>query len=304
MKNNEIDFEYNVYIPSMDTVIYMQDGDGSQLMGDDYKEGYDSYVDYEIISGRGSGDGGLHLYKSSQLKENWTEMIGKTIKSIYDLDTAPTFFLHEIEKIPKKETLIEAMEAAGYHYDEINSDSDLAFNHEYGSVRFDGWYDVNDWLHGVVFDDPDVSDKVETILKGQEASAVSGREDDLQKIQEEEYRRASDSVSNTIKQMEIIHVSLNCVWRRIQESLNQEFPSNLYRATFIPPSLVKPSEAEIVARQMTHDDLIRDYKKIQKLMPIVAQQSIDEVRTQENKPKAEKKQKENDRDDRIDGLYL
>lgn len=59
-----------------------------------------------------------------------------------------------------------AMEAAGYHYDDINSDSYLCFHDEYGgSDRFPDWHEVKDWLNGVVFDDPDVSDKVEKIMK-------------------------------------------------------------------------------------------------------------------------------------------
>lgn len=64
------------------------------------------------------------------------------------------------------DTIIKAMDVAGYHYDNINSGSELAFNTETGSTRFGSWADVRDWLGGVVFDDPEISDKVEYIMNG------------------------------------------------------------------------------------------------------------------------------------------
>ena len=62
--------------------------------------------------------------------------------------------------------LIRAMEAAGYHYDENESTTDhLRFFGEGGNVMsMAGWKECEDWLNGVVFDDPAVSDYVETIL--------------------------------------------------------------------------------------------------------------------------------------------
>lgn len=62
--------------------------------------------------------------------------------------------------------LIRAMEAAGYHYDENESTPDhLRFFGEGGNVMsLAGWKECEDWLNGVVFDDPAVSDYVETIL--------------------------------------------------------------------------------------------------------------------------------------------
>ncbi len=61
-----------------------------------------------------------------------------------------------------KSALISGMEAAGCTYDEIDStDSWLVFNGEYGNtVHFESWDEVADWLNGVVFDDPDVADRV------------------------------------------------------------------------------------------------------------------------------------------------
>ena len=65
-----------------------------------------------------------------------------------------------------KDKIIDAMEAAGYHYDALEStDDQLRFFGEYGTVmHMDSWAEAKEWLEGVVFDDPDVSDRVEKIL--------------------------------------------------------------------------------------------------------------------------------------------
>ena len=66
-----------------------------------------------------------------------------------------------------KDKLIRAMAAADYFYDDINSyDEWLCFNGPYcTTMDFDSWEAVELWLNGVVFDDPDVSDAVEAIIK-------------------------------------------------------------------------------------------------------------------------------------------
>ena len=65
-----------------------------------------------------------------------------------------------------RDQLIKAMEAAGYHYDEIESTPDnLRFFGDGGNaMTMAGWQECQAWLNGVVFDDPQVSDYVETIL--------------------------------------------------------------------------------------------------------------------------------------------
>lgn len=64
------------------------------------------------------------------------------------------------------EKLIAAMEAAGYWYDDLESyETWIIFRGDYcTSMYFNSWEEVNDWLRGVVFDDPAVSDAVEKIL--------------------------------------------------------------------------------------------------------------------------------------------
>ena len=55
-----------------------------------------------------------------------------------------------------KDPLIAAMEAAGYTYDGLESTNDnLRFFGEGGQViTMGGWHECEEWLNGVVFDDP------------------------------------------------------------------------------------------------------------------------------------------------------
>ena len=66
----------------------------------------------------------------------------------------------------EKEQLVSAMEAAGYVLDTLESTEDnLRFFGAYGNVMtMGGWHECEEWLNGVVFDDPQVSDRVEIIL--------------------------------------------------------------------------------------------------------------------------------------------
>lgn len=65
-----------------------------------------------------------------------------------------------------KSKIIAAMDATGYSFDELEStDDNLRFLGEGGTLmQMSGWKDAKEWLEGVVFDDPDVSDRVEKIL--------------------------------------------------------------------------------------------------------------------------------------------
>lgn len=62
--------------------------------------------------------------------------------------------------------LINAMEVAGMHYDEIDSSFDsLRFTSERGMVTyFDNWNEVENWIEGTVFEDSDVEQEVDEIL--------------------------------------------------------------------------------------------------------------------------------------------
>lgn len=62
--------------------------------------------------------------------------------------------------------LTEAMEVAGMHFDEIDSSPDsLRFTSEMGIVTyFENWTEVENWIEGSVFDDPDLEQEVDEIL--------------------------------------------------------------------------------------------------------------------------------------------
>ena len=64
-----------------------------------------------------------------------------------------------------REKLIAAMAIAGYDYDDINSyDGYLVFYYDYGKITFDNFESVENWLNNVVFDDDELSDRVEKYL--------------------------------------------------------------------------------------------------------------------------------------------
>ena len=75
--------------------------------------------------------------------------------------TEPLYY-HPAEKDP----LVAAMEAAGYTLDTLESTGDnLRFYGAAGNIiTMGGWHECEEWLNGVVFDDPQVSDRVEIIL--------------------------------------------------------------------------------------------------------------------------------------------
>ena len=66
----------------------------------------------------------------------------------------------------EKDQLVAAMEAAGYTLDTLESTGDnLRFYGAAGNIMtMGGWHECEEWLNGVVFDDPQISDRVEIIL--------------------------------------------------------------------------------------------------------------------------------------------
>ncbi len=79
-------------------------------------------------------------------------------------DEAHTEPLHDHPA--EKDQLVAAMEAAGYTLDTLESTGDnLRFYGDSGNnLTMGGWHECEEWLNGVVFDDPQVSDRVEIIL--------------------------------------------------------------------------------------------------------------------------------------------
>ena len=65
-----------------------------------------------------------------------------------------------------REKILAAMAVAGYSYDELESTEDnLRFIGPGGAIiTMAGWKEAEDWLNGVLFDYPQISDQVEMIL--------------------------------------------------------------------------------------------------------------------------------------------
>lgn len=66
----------------------------------------------------------------------------------------------------KEQRLEKAMELAGMHFDTYDSSEDsLRFTSELGTVTyFEGWQEVTEWLHGTVFDDPELEADIEALI--------------------------------------------------------------------------------------------------------------------------------------------
>lgn len=62
--------------------------------------------------------------------------------------------------------IIDAMKAAGYYFDEINShEGYILFHGDYSShIYFETVDELVSWIDGVVFDDSRISDEVERIM--------------------------------------------------------------------------------------------------------------------------------------------
>ena len=71
----------------------------------------------------------------------------------------------EEDAAEQEDMLIEAMQAAGYEYDELESYHGWRhFFGECGAIDFRGWSDVRAWITSVYFDDPDRQEAVERVL--------------------------------------------------------------------------------------------------------------------------------------------
>lgn len=126
-----------------------------------------SEYSFPYIAGWSSGRDMKELKASMDIiRKTAGEMIDELSDNLQEL-LAEKKQLLESEQ---KEKLIPAMEAAGYHFDELEStDGNLRFlpdgTHEIGGVMIsDSWTDVKEWLEGVVLEDPDTAERVEQVM--------------------------------------------------------------------------------------------------------------------------------------------
>ncbi len=80
--------EVIVKIKSLDTEVYMQYGEDN-LIAEDYANGYDHYIDYDILGGVNRGDGGMYMLKDKEY--DWTKDIPEAICFALDLDKCPEY---------------------------------------------------------------------------------------------------------------------------------------------------------------------------------------------------------------------
>ena len=126
-----------------------------------------SEYSFPYIAGWSSGRDMKELKTSMDtIRKTAGEMIDELSDNLQELFAEKKQLLESVQK----QKLIPAMEAAGYHFDELEStDGNLRFlpdgTHEIGGVMIsDSWNDVKEWLEGVVLEDPDTAERVERVM--------------------------------------------------------------------------------------------------------------------------------------------
>ena len=126
-----------------------------------------SEYSFPYIAGWSSGRDMKELKTSMDtIRKTAGEMIDELSEKLQELFTEKKQLLES----EQKEKLIPAVEAAGYHFDELeSSDGNLRFLpdgiHEIsGAWIADSWNDVQEWLEGVALKDPDTAERVERVL--------------------------------------------------------------------------------------------------------------------------------------------
>ncbi|WP_449290987.1 antirestriction protein ArdA [Oscillibacter ruminantium] len=140
-----------------------------------------NYIDYEAFGRDIQLDEGGYFSDAGYIRdtgEDWELEFDGSLDSIpeeYRLSGV------EPELEITQDTLIKAMEAAGYHYDELEStEGQLRFIGREGNVmKMDSWRDTAAWLNGVVFEDPEQSGSVESILHPEHMATESGKEPEI-----------------------------------------------------------------------------------------------------------------------------
>lgn len=124
--------------------------------------GYKSMRDYSYINSIAFGRDGnskAEVFKTWNEAEAWIN----NLKSIVQPGRV-TLTKGDVSE-ERVDILIDAMRIAGVEYDKIDSyDGYLKFNCEYGSIAYESWTEVEEWLDGTVFDDSEISDDIEKLL--------------------------------------------------------------------------------------------------------------------------------------------
>ena len=93
------------------------------------------------------------------------EDVKATLYCMDKLMSVEVALIHAERELELKPKIVDAMAIAGYTYDEIDSyDCYLKFNGEGHNLTFSSFQEVAEWLDVVVFDDPELSDRVEQVM--------------------------------------------------------------------------------------------------------------------------------------------
>jgi len=125
-----------------------------------------NYIDYEAFGRDVALDEGGHFTDHGYIRNDYSSW---EYEFDGELDSIPAEYRlsgsSEMLEEPD-ESLLMAMEAAGYQYDAIESSKgNLRFIGEAGAVmQMESWDEAREWLEGVVFDDPEVAENVHNLL--------------------------------------------------------------------------------------------------------------------------------------------
>ena len=125
-----------------------------------------NYIDYEAFGRDVALDEGGHFTDHGYIRDDYSSW---EYEFDGELDSIPAEYRlsnsGEMLEEPD-ESLLMAMEAAGYQYDAIESSKgNLRFIGEAGAVmQMESWEEAREWLEGVVFDDPEVAANVHNLL--------------------------------------------------------------------------------------------------------------------------------------------
>ena len=123
----------------------------------------------------------------------------------------------------EKDSLVAAMEAAGYTYDGIESTNDHLhfFGNNGQTITMGGWHECEEWLNGVVFDDPQVSDRVELILHPERFPEMDPGRAALRSVEDfvEQNDNSLDGIINNLPEPDPTERACRCADEKIRESV-------------------------------------------------------------------------------------
>lgn len=123
----------------------------------------------------------------------------------------------------EKDSLVAAMEAAGYTYDGLQSTNDHLrfFGNNGQTITMGGWHECEEWLNGVVFDDPQVSDRVELILHPERFPEMDPGRAALSSVEDfvEQNDNSFDGIINNLPEPDPTERACRCADEKARESV-------------------------------------------------------------------------------------